>query len=100
MPALIRGRIRSPFWTKTCSLMQLKKVKWGNLLGLIENRLVVPVVGPELSVISIDGRSLSLYDAIAGELIRTLEWSDEEPAPGSDLNTVVRTYLQDPDNKP
>jgi hypothetical protein len=80
--------------------MPLKKVKWGNLLGLIENRLVVPVVGPELSVISIGGRSLSLYDAVADELIRTLEWSDEAPAPGSDLNTVVRTYLQDPDNKP
>src|SRR4051794_24380632 len=76
--------------------MASKKVKWNNLIQLIENRLVVPVVGPELMVLPSGG---TLYDAIARELIRALDWPDEEPAAGSSLETVVRTYLQNPENK-
>lgn len=75
-------------------------MKWNSLLEAIEFHRVVPIVGPELSVIECDGERMTLYDAVARELIRELEWTDETPPAGSSLETVVRQYLRDPDNEP
>ncbi len=77
----------------------LKKVKWSNLLEAIEFRRVVPIVGPELSVLDVGGGRTTLYDVVARELIRELDWSNEPPEPGSSLDRVVREYLRDPDSE-
>ena len=78
----------------------MKKVKWDKLLQAIEFHKVVPVVGQELAVIEPGEPRRTLYDVVARELIREHEWSDAPPAKGSNLDTVVRTYLQDRENEP
>ena len=75
-------------------------MKWSSLLEAIEYRRVVPIVGPELSIVGGGEERTTLYDVVARELIRRLEWNDEPPAASSDLNTVVREYLRDPENNP
>ncbi|HEX7829093.1 MAG TPA: toll/interleukin-1 receptor domain-containing protein, partial [Thermoanaerobaculia bacterium] len=75
-------------------------MKWSGLLEAIEFHRVVPIVGPELCVLELDGVRTTLYDAVARELIQELEWNDEPPARGSSLESVVRHYLRDPDNQP
>lgn len=75
-------------------------MRWSSLLEAIEFRRVVPIVGPELSVIELDGERTTLYDAVAHRLIRELDWNDEPPASDSTLDIVVRQYLRDPENNP
>ena len=76
--------------------MGVMKVKWNSLLQAIENHLVVPVVGPELGLLKSGEHTQTLYDFVAQELVQMLDWSNTQPPLGSNLETVIRTYLQDP----
>jgi len=79
--------------------MEIKPIDWEDLLESIESHLVVPVIGPELCLFGFGNPKRTLYDSIAQELVRRLEWSKDEPALESSLETVVATYLREPESQ-
>ena len=66
---------------------------WDQLLQFIEAGLVVPIVGPDLLVASVDGKLVSLYAFLAERLAEYLEVPGEGlPATGA-LHEVACRYL-------
>jgi len=62
---------------------------WKQLLAFIEEGRVIPVIGPELLMLNIDGKTTHLYSYLAEQLANQLEISFE---PEDTLNTVVCRY--------
>jgi hypothetical protein len=63
---------------------------WEQLLDLIEDGRVIPIVGPELLLLDIDGRMTFLYSYLAEQLANRLLISSE---PADTLNSVVCRYI-------
>ena len=62
---------------------------WKQLLNFIEEGRVIPVIGPELLILNIKGKTTFLYAYLAEQLANRLEISFE---PTDTLNTVVCRY--------
>ena len=72
-----------------------KKRFWSRLLTQIEEKKVVPVIGPELLLMDLDGEKVLFYDYLADQLADALEVDlDTLPQPHG-LNDVVCAYLAD-----
>ncbi|MFL6796016.1 MAG: toll/interleukin-1 receptor domain-containing protein [Xanthobacteraceae bacterium] len=69
---------------------------WALLLGYIERGEVIPVVGPALSTITVDGRQMALQQYVAERLAQSLSLHDVPPNPM--LNDIVSCYLRE--NRP
>ena len=74
---------------------------WKRLLNEIRSNKIVPIIGPELLLVSIDGKKVLFHDYLAEELAKRLnvEYSSEKGMPLSDV--VYAYYTQpgcDPDD--
>src|SRR5688572_29405128 len=63
---------------------------WDQLLDFIADGRVVPVIGPELLMLDIDGEAALLYSYLARQLANRLQIEFEA---GDALNTVACRYL-------
>lgn len=63
---------------------------WQQLLAFVKEGRVIPVIGPELLVLEIDGQKVTLYDYLAEQLNRQLGLEIEPPVT---LNAVVCRHL-------
>ncbi len=72
---------------------------WRQLIDDIEDRLVVPVIGPELLVVNAGGEDALLSDYLARELAANLELSQPLP-PARSLNELVSEFLRRPGSDP
>ena len=67
---------------------------WDDLLECIEDKRVIPIIGPDMLNVTLDGRQINLYRHIAERLAERLRLP---PAAGTEeitLNGVVCRYLQ------
>ena len=67
---------------------------WDDLLECIEDKRVIPIIGPDMLEVMIDGRQINLYRHVAERLAERLRLP---PAAGDaeiSLNSVVCRYLQ------
>jgi hypothetical protein len=64
---------------------------WDDLLAYIEEQRVLPVVGPELLTVEVDGRTVPLYRAVAQALLAKYRVTDAATSlrDGSELNDAV-----------
>ena len=70
---------------------------WDQLLQFIDEGRVIPVIGPELLLLEIDGKTTLLYSYLAERLAQRLQLTFQ---PEDTLNAVVCRYLaQDRDNQ-
>jgi TIR domain/SIR2-like domain len=68
---------------------------WDNLLQLIEEHRVVPVLGPDLSVVHLaDGSMCSLYEVLAERVAVRLEVSEDKLPAGAELNAIASRHLE------
>jgi hypothetical protein len=67
---------------------------WDELLGYVQAGKVVPIVGAEVMEVEQDGRSLPLYDFIAGKLAARLGLPVESLPAGTTLNDVVCQFFR------
>ncbi len=72
----------------------LREDFWDNLLDYIQDRTVIPVIGPELVTVQEDGRDVPLYRWIAQRLAGDLKLPTAELPEGFDLNDVVSLHLR------
>ncbi len=63
---------------------------WEQLLTFIEEGRVIPVIGPELLMVDIDGRTVQLYSYLAEQLANRLQIP---PEPADTLNAVACRFL-------
>lgn len=66
---------------------------WDQLLQFIEEGRVVPIVGPDLLTVGIDGRPGWLYASLAEKLAASLEVPAGDLPPGGALHEVACRYL-------
>ena len=66
---------------------------WDDLLSFIEDRRVIPIVGPELLMVNVEGRPRLLYDWVAERLAQKLNVDARELPPHYTLNDVVCLFL-------
>jgi hypothetical protein len=67
---------------------------WDNLLDYIQDRTVIPVIGPELVTVREGNLDVPLYRWIAQRLAVDLELPTAELPAGFDLNDVVSMHLR------
>lgn len=67
---------------------------WDNLLDYIQDRTVIPVIGPELVTVQEGGRDVPLYRWIAQRLAGDLKLPTGELPEGFGLNDVVSMHLR------
>ena len=81
--------------------MPLSDLKWNRLLGEIEDRQVLPIVGSEAVTYEADGARTNFFRLLARELAVKLEIDDQKLPPNYQLEDVVYSYLStsrpDPD---
>ncbi|MCK9606800.1 MAG: toll/interleukin-1 receptor domain-containing protein [Methylomonas sp.] len=63
---------------------------WEQLIAFIEEGRVIPVIGPELLILEIDGKSTRLYTYLAEQLAKRLQIA---PEADDTLNAVACRYL-------
>ena len=74
---------------------EFKNYQWGQLMLSIAKGAVVPVIGPELLSVEVDGRDVNLYRHVAERL--ALELDMETPlSADDDLGDVVTHYMARP----
>ena len=66
---------------------------WDDLLNYIEERQVIPILGPELLRVETESGPRLLYDWIAGKLAARLNLAPGVLPPRASLNDVVCAYL-------
>ena len=66
---------------------------WDDLLSFIEERRVIPIVGPELLQIATDAGPRLLYDWLAQKLASRLNVDTSQLPPGYTLNDVICLFL-------
>lgn len=67
---------------------------WDNLLDYIQDRAVIPVIGPELVTVREDDRDVPLYRWIAQRLADDLKLSNTDLPEDFGLNDVVSLHLR------
>ena len=68
---------------------------WDELLLLVEDRKVVPVIGRELLMLPDDYGGVPLEQYLANRLAEELPVSPAELSPNPDINEVSVAYLRD-----
>src|SRR5687767_9736424 len=66
---------------------------WDDLLNFVEEKRVIPIVGPELATVQTDRGSENLYAWLARSLATRLGLPATEGAPPPSLNDVVVRHL-------
>jgi hypothetical protein len=66
---------------------------WDDLLNFIEERRVIPIIGPELLKVETDSGPRLLYDWLAGKLAAKLNVDTAQLPPDYTLNDVVCWFL-------
>ena len=69
------------------------KRSWERLLTGIEEQKVIPIIGPELLIMEIDGVQTTFYQHLAGRLADNLEVDTAELVVGYSLNEVAELFL-------
>ena len=67
---------------------------WEDFLSYVEERRVIPIVGPELLVVRVGGEEKLLYRVVAERLADKFRVSMSDAADGWGLDDVVSRYLQ------
>ena len=75
-------------------MAELPQGFWDNLLDYIQDRTVIPVIGPELVTVREGDRDVPLYRWVAERLAADLALPAAELAEGFDLNDVVSLHLR------
>jgi hypothetical protein len=75
-------------------MAELQAGFWDNLLDYIQDRTVVPIIGPELVTVREGDRDVPLYRWLAQRLAAELELPTAELAEGFGLNDVVSMHLR------
>jgi hypothetical protein len=75
-------------------MADLREDFWDNLLDYIQDRAVIPVIGPELVTVRENDRDVPLHRWIAQRLASDLKLPNAELAEGFDLNDVVSLHLR------
>lgn len=70
---------------------EFKENSWRRLLDEIERGQIIPIIGPELLTISVNGESMYLYDWLALELARRLD-IDFPTDKNFDISDVIYQY--------
>ncbi|HUF62081.1 MAG TPA: toll/interleukin-1 receptor domain-containing protein [Verrucomicrobiales bacterium] len=73
--------------------MNLEEKHWEQLLTDIHGRQVIPVVGPELMILEIDGKPVTLYRHLAKLLVERLELDPKDLVPEYGFYHVVSEFL-------
>jgi len=79
--------------TALSTVHNLDEDAWDDLLNFIEERRVIPIIGPELLRIDVDGQSRMLLDWLAEKLAKRLSVDVSALPPPVSLNDVVCCYL-------
>ena len=79
--------------TALSTVHNLDEDAWDDLLNYIEERRVIPIIGPELLRVEIEGQSRMLLDWLAERLAKRLQVDVSELSPPITLNDVVCCYL-------
>src|SRR5262245_47446777 len=79
--------------TALSTVHNLDEDAWDDLLNYIEERRVIPIIGPELLRVEIDGQSRRRLDWLAERLAKRLQVDVSELSPPITLNDVVCCYL-------
>jgi hypothetical protein len=87
MPAMIQERARC--WSERT---------WDKLLAYVEERQVVPIVGPELLQVEVGGARTSLEGFLAERLAQELALPLDGQSKPTTLNAVACQFLSDPRN--
>jgi hypothetical protein len=66
---------------------------WEDLLNFIEEKKVIPVIGPELLTVKTEEGPKNLYDWLAGRLAAKLGIAPDSLPPSASLNDVVVQFL-------
>jgi hypothetical protein len=66
---------------------------WDDLLNYIEERRVIPIIGPDLLRVQTDRGLRPLYEWLAEKAGRQVAGQHRRPAPAAALNDVVCSYL-------
>ncbi len=66
---------------------------WEDFLPFVEERRIIPIIGPDLLLVDTDGASKPLYRLVAERLAERLRL-DMQHLPGFSLNDVVSAHLQ------
>jgi hypothetical protein len=75
-------------------MADLKEGFWDNLLDYIQDRTVVPIIGPELVTVREGEEDVALYRWLARRLAADLELLPTELPEGFDLNDIVSIHLR------
>jgi hypothetical protein len=75
-------------------MADLQEAFWDNLLDYIQDRTVVPVIGPELVTVQEGDREVPLYRWLAQRLATDLELPSTALSANFGLNEVVSLYLR------
>jgi hypothetical protein len=67
---------------------------WDELLSYIEQKSVIPVIGPDLVLVEREGRTVTLEQYVALELARRLELPPEAVGESPSLHLVMCLYFQ------
>jgi hypothetical protein len=72
----------------------LRAFDWGELLQLVRDRKVIPVVGKELLAVSIDGQEMLVEQYLAARLAEALGVEQRRLSPRFDVNEVAVAHLE------
>ena len=67
---------------------------WDELLSYIEQKSVIPILGPDLVLVKREGRSMTLEQYVALELARRLELPADAVGETPSLHLVMCLYYQ------
>lgn len=73
--------------------MNLEERHWERLLADIQGRQVIPVIGPELLLVEVEGKPVTLYRHLAKQLVERLELDPKDLPPGYGFYHVVSEFL-------
>lgn len=73
--------------------MNLEERHWERLLADIQGRQVIPVIGPELLVIEVEGKPVPLYRHLARQLVARLELSTKDLPADYGFYHVISEFL-------
>jgi hypothetical protein len=70
---------------------EFKETNWNRLIDEIEKGQIIPIIGPELLSVDVDGKSVYLYDWLAAELASRLE-IDIQGKEDMDISDIIYQY--------
>ena len=87
------GQLVSPGATALVPLSSLDEDAWDDLISFIEERRVIPIIGPELLLVQTDQGPRLLHDWLAGKLAQRLNVDVTQLPQPYTLNDVVCWFL-------